>query len=278
MVSLSRSFNTNSGGATFFSESVNMADQEQLLPVLDSFGSFKPINTTPLFGFHLLMTFILDILIIVYAATHSDPAGKCREYYLIMYLHVVLWFLTLLLHLITKHIHHNVRLMGYLEFYKSIECHGSLPLIVVSLWTGALLFVQTLMQHFYPDNFVEKCLNGGTFSPKTYICFLINLEFCVLAGVNITYIVKVIIFNKKQAPPDVIKSEWLSSGNPDTFTQNEVGYREIGSKVYEFLEKQADLIRYLKEHNAKLAEKVMLLNSQLKNENPGPSAGSINTP
>ncbi|XP_066142519.1 transmembrane protein 192 [Euwallacea fornicatus] len=277
MVSLSRSFNTNFGGATFFSESVNMADLEQLLPVLDSFRGFKPVRTTPLFGFHLLVTFVLDILIIVYAGIHPDPAGKCREYYLIMYLHVVLWFLTLLLHLITKHIHHNVRLMGYLEFYKKVECHGSLPLVVVSLWTVALLFIQTVMQHFYLDNFVEKCLNGGILSPKAYICLLITVEFCVLAGVNVTYIVKVISFNKKQAPPDVIKSEWVSSGNPDTFTQNEVGYREIGNKVYEFLEKQADLIRYLKEHNAKLAEKVMLLNSQLKNVNPGTSAGSINT-
>lgn len=49
---------------------------------------------------------------------------------------------------------------------------------------------------------------------------------------------KVIKFNKQQPPPDVLKNEWLSSGNPEAVTQNEVGYQEIGSKVYDFLEKQ----------------------------------------
>lgn len=153
--------------------------------------------------------------------------------------------------------HNKIRLMGYLDFYKTVEYHGSLPLIVVSLWSVALLFIQTLMQHYYPDNFEQTCLKGGSFSPKGYICALITVEFCLLFGINISYmskfeiefsmnncivlckfVVKVIKFNKQQPPPDVLKNEWLSSGNPEAVTQNEVGYREIGSKVYDFLEKQ----------------------------------------
>ncbi|CAH1183019.1 unnamed protein product [Ceutorhynchus assimilis] len=268
MVSLSRSYNTNSGGATFFSESVNMDDRELLQPVLDSFGGFAPIRTAPLYSFHLLFTFVLDIVAIVYAVTHPALDSKCTEYFVILYLHVALWFITFAIHLITKRIHHQVRLNGYLEFYKNAEAHTSLPLITVSLWTVALLLVQTLMVHYYPDDFAKKCLEGGTLSPRAYICALVTLEFCTIAGINVSYIMKVWKFNQQQAPPDVLKGEWLSSANPETFSQNEVGYKEMGSRVYDFLEKQADLIRYLKEHNARLAQKVMTLSAQLRSENP----------
>lgn len=269
MVSLSRSYNTNSGGATFFSESVNMDDREHLQPVLDSFGGFKPIKTVQLFSIQLLFTLALDIVAIVYAAIHPDESSKCREYFIIIYIHIALWFLTFVIHLLTKCIHHRVRLDGYLEFYKSTGIHTSLPLIVVSLWTVLLLLVQTLMQHYYPDDFAEKCIKGGTMSPKFYLGALITVEFCVLAGINISYMMKVITFNRQQAPPDVQRGEWLASSNPETFSQNEVGYREMGSKVYDFLEKQADLIRYLKEHNARLSEKVMSLNAQLHQTRSG---------
>lgn len=251
-----------------------MDDREQLQPILDSFGEFKKIQTVPLFGLHLLFTLVLDIVAIVYAVTHSDVNSRCREYFIIIYIHVALWFLTFVVHLATKCAHHQARLNGYLEFCSSTETHTSLPLVIVSLWTVVLLFVQTLMQHYYPDDFAQKCLKGGSMSPKAYLCGLITLEFFVLSGVNISYMMKVIKFNKQQPPPDILKSEWLSSANPETFSQNEVGYREMGRKVYDLLEKQADLITYFKEHNARLAERVMQLSTQLRNENPAASSST----
>ncbi|ENN78249.1 hypothetical protein HUJ04_004386 [Dendroctonus ponderosae] len=277
MVSLSRSYNTNSGGATFFSESVNMADRDNLMPLWDSFGGFQEVPTVPLFSFHLLVTLILDIVAIVYAVVHPDAGSKCREYFIIIYLHVALWIITFIMHLLTKFLHNKVRLNGYLQFYKSVECHASLPLVVVSLWTVVLLFVQTLMQHYYPDNFSEICLNGGTLSPRAYLCALITVEFCVITGVNISYIMKIVNFNKQKPQADVYNSEWLASFNPAIFSQIEVGYGELGSKVIEFLEKQADLIHYLKEHNAKLNEKVISLSTELQSKIPENSGtGSSN--
>lgn len=42
--------------------------------------------------------------------------------------------------------------------------------------------------------------------------------------------------------------------------------RERGDHIYDLLEKQADLIRYLKDRNAKLSHKIMLLSSQIHGE------------
>lgn len=56
------------------------------------------------------------------------------------------------------------------------------------MWTVAILFVETLMQHFYPDDFAERCVKAGTLSPISYIAAAITVEVCVVAGVNINYI------------------------------------------------------------------------------------------
>ncbi|XP_060532095.1 transmembrane protein 192 [Cylas formicarius] len=264
MVSLSRSFNTNSAGATFFSESVNMEEREHLQPILDSYGVFKPIKTIPIFSFHLMFTFVLNIIAIVYSVLHPDEKSKCREYFIIIYIHIALWFLTIFLHFVAKHYHHQLRMNGYLEFYKKTECSISLPLLVVSLWSISLMFVQTLMQHYYPDDFAEKCLKNDGMSPIHYLCGLITVEFFAIARININYMVDVARFNKEKPPPDVQRNDWAAVSSPDTLHQNEVGYRELGDKVQDLLEKQADLIRYLKEHNNRLSEKVMVLSAQLQ--------------
>lgn len=68
---------------------------EQLQPILDSYGVFKPLKTIPIFSLHLLFTVALDIVAIVYAIIHPDEKSKCREYFIIIYLHIGLWFFTL---------------------------------------------------------------------------------------------------------------------------------------------------------------------------------------
>lgn len=265
MVSLSRSFNTNSGGATFFSESVNMDDQQLLQPIIESYGIFKPLNTVPAFSFHLLVTLALEVTAIVFAALHpNDRSANCREYFILIYIHIGLWVVTLIVDQIARIKHYNLRMNGYLDFYKKTQLHHKLPLYVVSLWNAALLLIQAVMQHFYPDNFAEKCLSGDVLSPVNYICAFVTVEFCVIFGINVNYILRVNKFNKIRPPPDVQKEEWNACSSSETFAQGEMGYRQLGDRVYDFLEKQADMIRHLKDHNARLGEKLMILNAQIQ--------------
>lgn len=82
-------------GATFFSESGNMADTEHLQPVIESYGTFRPLTTVPVFSLHLLFALALEIVAVVFAVQHPDPKNKCQEYFIIIYIHAGLWFLTL---------------------------------------------------------------------------------------------------------------------------------------------------------------------------------------
>lgn len=76
-------------------------------------------------------------------------------------------------------------------------------------------------------------------------------------------------FNRLQPPPDVTREEWLSSFTQDSFAVNtEVGYTQRGSNLAELLEKQADLIRYLRDHNVKLSHRMMMLAAQRRAAEP----------
>lgn len=50
--------------------------------------------------------------------------------------------------------------------------------------------------------------------------------------------VRVRNFNVLQPPPDVQKEEWNACSAPEAFAQGEIGYRQLGDRVYDFLEKQ----------------------------------------
>lgn len=150
---------------------------------------------------------------------------------------------------------------GYLEFYKQTQVHYRLPFYTVSLINTALMFVQAFIQHFYQDNFTDRCLKAGIKTPIGYVCLLTTFELLLIAFINISYIgklsllylkhfimfyaVRVRKFNIKQPPPDVQKEEWNACSAPETFAQGEIGYRQLGDRVYDFLEKQVNVYFFL---------------------------------
>ncbi|EGI66827.1 Transmembrane protein 192 [Acromyrmex echinatior] len=74
---------------------------------------------------------------------------------------------------------------------------------------------------------------------------------------------RVMKLNRLRPPPDVTRDEWLSPFTQDSYSgMGEIGYRQKGRNLEELLEKQADMIRYLKDHNVKLSHRIMLLASQ----------------
>lgn len=56
--------------------------------------------------------------------------------------------------------------------------------------------------------------------------------------------VKVRKFNVQKMPPDVHKEEWASASNTDGWNQAEIGYRQLGDKFYDFIEKQVHPLDY----------------------------------
>lgn len=259
MVSLIRNFGSNTGGRFFDDSSTRMDDNHQMLdPILatEDDDGFRPLKTVPVFSFHLLLSTCISVTGVILAATWAD-SRRCEAYFIMLYLRAAFWLITYLFdHFVKKH-HDKLRLDGYHDFYRSTSGHKTVPLQIVSLWNTFLLAVQALIQHYYGDNFAEKCVVVGFLSPIVYITLFCSLETFVLSLVHGSYIAKVVQFNRAAAPPDALQgSRGQSSGS--------LGLTQRGLSTAELLEKQADLISYLKDHNLKLNQKIMQMNAQVR--------------
>jgi len=162
---------------------------------------------------------------------------------------------------IVKYHHNQLRLNGYHEFFRDTQCHKSVPLLVVSLWNTAILGVAAGIQHYYGDGFFEKCIESF-FSPVVYITAFSCAESVVFLFVHGLYIRRVVKFNNAAMPPDALRGINTAAGS--------VGLMQRGADITELLEKQADLISYLKEHNARLNQKLMQMSNQLRTVTLGP--------
>lgn len=72
-----------------------MDDTALLAPNLEVIKTFRPLNTVTASTLQLLFALGLEITAIVLAVCRPDEKYKCQSYFLLLYIHVALWFVTL---------------------------------------------------------------------------------------------------------------------------------------------------------------------------------------
>lgn len=100
------------------------------------------------YSIHLLISTVITLVGVILALDWKD-SKRCEAYFIMIYLRVGFWVISLLLHCFVKRSHENLRLNGYHEFHRSMKTHKSVPLFVVTLWNTAILTLESLMQHLY---------------------------------------------------------------------------------------------------------------------------------
>lgn len=159
---------------------------------------------------------------------------------------VFLWVLMLLLTVWMHHHHSRVRSRGYLSFYRQTQRLKQLPLSIHS--TGNVLVLLLLALRLSQNIHIIMLL-----------C-IVGAELLVATPCLLYYTVKVMQFNSERAAPDVSQEE-----NSHTYTvtslPTETGFRG-SSSLEEVVEKQADLIEYLKQHNTLLSRRLLELTAQ----------------
>jgi len=226
------------------------------VPVLaaENYNRFKKLRTVPHFSLHLLISTIISLIGIIIAATWPQ-SKRCEAYYIMLYARAAFWLVTWLFNYIVKYHHEQLRLNGYHAFHRATETLKSIPLTIVSLWNTVILAVAAGMQHYYGDDFSMKCVESYL-SPVVYIICFSVAETLVFFAVHGTYINRVVKFNNAQMPPEALQGINTVIGS--------VGLMQRGADVTELLEKQADLIHYLRDHNMKLNQKLMQMANQLR--------------
>ncbi|XP_006156554.1 transmembrane protein 192 [Tupaia chinensis] len=161
---------------------------------------------------------------------------------------VVLWILHLLLERFIQYQHSKARKRGYSTVYRSTRHLKGLALMVHSSGNTALLLVLCI-QHSFPE------------PARLYLDLLLAilaLELLCSLTCLLIYTVRIQKFNRAKPQPDVLEEEKVYA-YPSNIT-SETGFRTISS-LEEIVEKQGDIILYLKRHNALLSKRLLALTS-----------------
>uniref|UniRef100_A0A8C7JSI7 Transmembrane protein 192 n=1 Tax=Oncorhynchus kisutch TaxID=8019 RepID=A0A8C7JSI7_ONCKI len=150
--------------------------------------------------------------------------GNVRGQSVVVIGKVFVWLCVLLFGVCVQHHHSRVRSRGYLRFYRDNRTLKHLPFLIHSAGTPAS---QCNRHHYSP-----------WFESRLY------------------HIRPVVRFNRDRAGPDISQEEPSKSYNT-----TETGFRE-GSSLEEVVEKQADLIDYLKQHNTLLSKRLLNMTVQ----------------
>lgn len=216
------------------------------------------LYTSHLAGLHLLLS--MSIFVIgVYLELKWLTEENCRTYYIMIYIRCAFWIATFVIDILVTCRHNDLRRQGYHDFYrKKILTYKNAPLFIVTLWNMIMFMVQTIMIETYDGSEFSLHCQKTAQSPITYVCIFCGFETILLMIVHGTYIMKVYHFNSIHSLPDALRDiEQPFIGSLGITIEN--------GKVAELLEKQADLIYYLKEQNFNLKRKLLQL-SQRSNE------------
>lgn len=156
---------------------------------------------------------------------------------------------------LVKSKHEQLRLDGYHDFHREMRNHHTIPMQIVNLWNSVLLAVTAGLGHYYGPEIFEKC-EQQLLGPTTYIVGFNVAETLLFFVVHGTYITKVVRFNNLHLAPDAMRGQ--------SQTQGSLGLVHSQSEVNELLEKQSDLIEYLRDHVNRLNQKLQQLSNQLR--------------
>lgn len=264
MVSLGNSNprSPGSGGGYFFSPEVppasDEADDVSLLSSLLNAEEGPRFKTIPATGAIILEIILaLGLFILAFVIPQVHPTDAC---FILTCSHVGVWGITLLTSSYLYHRHNVIRRFGYLEFHRRTKNLQKVPLLVTSCGNTMFLVFNILLQRYCPD--FTTCPVGSYMHCYYYIQLFICIEALILIPCLVRYAVLVIRFNQSKAGPDVDDDDLLVNYMQSHAPVNEIGFRDE-DYVEEILEKQADMIRYLKQHNVYLNRKILKLTEQL---------------
>ncbi|XP_033826579.1 transmembrane protein 192 [Periophthalmus magnuspinnatus] len=196
---------------------------------------------------------VLSVLVAVMCILKQGDVEQCNSILqavggdgVIVFGKVFLWGFVLLFTICTKYHHRQARSRGYLKFYRHMQDVIHLPLVFHSGGNALLLWILASK--------IPKDL-------RTYLVLaVLAVELLVALPCLIYYTVKVVQYNTERAAPDVSQEEH-SHNFSVTSVPIETGFRE-GSSLAEVVDKQADLIEYLKQHNTLLSRRLLNLTAQ----------------
>ncbi|TRY69233.1 hypothetical protein TCAL_13327 [Tigriopus californicus] len=242
------------------------------------FSHFVRLSTLPATAVAIMANAIMIVLVfllpILCQGRPSDtkPLELCRlePFSILVYTHAAHWLIHLIVDQFLKKEHKKSRLRGYIAFYLQTKNIRRTPFYLVSIGNAVLLITVTALHDYCdPDQCPDKMMKVD------YLRGLITLECLIIICLWFNYIINVREFHAQRPVPDVLSPDAMrhllvdeASAGPSTdyddslFGGTTAAYGSPPERD-EILEKQAELIRYLRSHIAAQNEKLLALSQQI---------------
>ncbi|XP_046643375.1 transmembrane protein 192-like [Daphnia pulicaria] len=240
-----------------------LEDMRDLLLASDSPDQlFKPIRTLPIVIFLLASDVTVLITSFILPQYYIDYQRHPSLYATLLYLQITLWVLTVIADQLITRQHQKSQLSGFLEFNRKIMPCMRAFLITVTSCSILLLITAAVAWDYCPrDKETENCSQFVPLTPAHYVQIILSLQTCILLPVCLAYSVRIHQFNASHPLPDILEGQMVYSLSRSLPAFEDVGVRETTDDT--LLEKQAEAIHFLKEHNARLSRKILSLTDQL---------------
>ncbi|ELT97924.1 hypothetical protein CAPTEDRAFT_198445 [Capitella teleta] len=207
----------------------------------------------------ILILFLLPSL----SYNGSDVKGR-SPVLIIQSCHCAMWCIFFLFEYLLDRQFEQIRMAGYLAFYRKTLALRSLPYHVISAGSVLLLLLVTLLDVFCDKTETVPC-SSLKLLRVNFLQIAIVIEMVIILTFQVMLIILTLRFDRQRLAPDIDRDETVPSNLfPNANAEDIVGYRD-GSALDDLLERQADYIEYLRSHNTQLATKVLYLNAQLEN-------------
>lgn len=226
-------------------------ESNHLYPVVIK-ANFIPLYTSWIAGFEALLLVVFEVMVFVLAQVLKVKilGGRDPSFSFLTLLHVVLWFIVMVCHYVLNYQHKELRLRGYLMFVRRTMNLRLIPPLVFSFGNAVLLVFFAIRDNAGTKSFIQH--------DYYFLQLVYSLEFVIVLPTLIYHIVKEVSFYKERSWPDAYT---IIDNNLRLDAEREIGYRENES-ANDILEKQADMIRYLQQHNENLSRRLLRQSSQ----------------
>ncbi|XP_041039481.1 transmembrane protein 192 isoform X1 [Carcharodon carcharias] len=219
-----------------------------------------PFKGVPTVCWAILLTFLhVAFVVLAFLSVFfcAPPADLCRDILgsfslltIITITKVVLWALHAVFEYYLQAQHSKARHRGYLTLYRSTRHLKRLPLLIHSAGNAILLLLLSIWMLLEQKTLVMYLILGA-----------LTVELFFSSTCLIIYTAKIIKFNQMEPCPDIQEEERRQRCPNLINVLSETGFRD-GSNLENLVEKQADLIDYLKMHNVNLSKRLLALISQ----------------
>jgi len=258
-------------------DEISDAESGSLLPVPaqgfepDDSVTFKRVPTLWVIFFVLILVVVYETVLFISIHVDFFPADDDQEFLFKSVLHVILFALVYICGRYMYHFHRRARNQGYLEFYRSTKYLIELPITMTSLSNGVLILILCL---WAPDDDYLGLTRLNFFQ------IIFSGEMFCIAPALILLLLKTIKFNQAKAPPDAAEDllpAFEVSTNKKISGTLETGYNEE-EHLDDMMEKQGDMIKYLKHQKKALSERILDLTERLKKYEENPQLFAPETP